>query len=155
MNYISLTHLRNALSEEVLISLVNDEGLTVSLLDENDPAQTTLIARINSTISTASAMIDGYCGMKYSTPFTSLPPLLEDIAVQIALYRLYLRRGDEGIPQPRIDAYSDALKKLQGISDSSISLGLNPAPLNGKRGNAVTSSETYTRTFDKKSLHSL
>ncbi len=155
MNYITLNQLRNIIAEDILISLVNDEGLSITLLDENDPTHTPLISRITTACTTASAMIDSYCGVKYATPFTTLPPILEDVAMQIALYRLYLRRGDEGIPQVRQNAYNDALKKLQDIAASVISLGVTPAPAYADRAAATTTTETYKRTFDKKSLHAL
>lgn len=76
---------------------------------------------ISRAIADADAEIDGYCGRRYTVPFTTVPAIIRKVSVDIAIYNLYARR--KGAPDDRQKRYDNAIKFLTNVSKGLISLG--------------------------------
>ena len=72
MAYCVLDDLKEKISEEELIQLTDDEetGLIVT-------------SRTDRAISDADALIDGYCGRRYSVPLDPVPAIIRKFSVDI------------------------------------------------------------------------
>jgi phage gp36-like protein len=127
--YCTIEDLKAQVSEQVLISLTDDEGSAPVSLEEADPK---IIKRLNDAIQMAEHEINGYCLTKYPVPFNPIPGLIGKLAVDISLYNLFSRRGyNEDSPDKSIvDRYKTAVKTLESISKGLVSLGMNaPDPV--------------------------
>lgn len=84
---------------------------------------------VTRALSDTDAAIDGYLQGRYVLPLTATPPLLIDLALSIAVYKLHRRA-----PDPKIkDDYDQALKTLAQISSGAVRLnaaGVEPAANN-------------------------
>lgn len=103
MPYCTLNELISASSERDIIQLTDDSRSGV--IDESF---------VDAAIEKADGMISAYTGGRYTLP---LPPvsLIRDIAVDIAMYRLYQKRHRENMPESVITSYKDAVKQLEKI----------------------------------------
>jgi phage gp36-like protein len=72
-------------------------------------------------IADADAEIDSYCGVRYSVPFSTVPPVILKFSVDIAIYNLYARR--KGAPEDRKTRYDNAVRFLKDVSKGLASLG--------------------------------
>jgi len=95
--------------------------LVTVLADTNDDGFANQEA-INEALKSASAIIDAYLGARYSVPVFATP-VVRDLAVDIALYRLaYSRLKQTAEMRQR---YEDAIGLLMRISDGKASIGLD------------------------------
>ena len=97
-----------------------DEDILIQLTDDDDTGAI-VAAVVTRAIADADAEIDGYCGVRYSVPFATVPGILRKFAVDIAIYNLYARR--KGAPEDREKRYQNAVKFLLNVSKGLISLG--------------------------------
>ena len=127
MPYCTLADILKRIPEEAVIQLTDDAGAGV--VGQSN---------VDSAISRADKEIDAWCGDRYLVPFTSpAPPIVGELAIDMAIYFLYGRTVDE-IPKSRADAYKNAVRLLEKISDGTISLGVEPVPAAGAVGRPVT-----------------
>jgi len=112
MAYCTLADLQDQISEDELIELTDDDNAGV--VDAGV---------VTAAIAKADALIDGYCGKRYSVPFTTVPDIVEALSVDIAIYNLFGRR--EGAPEDRRNRYKDAVDFLRGVARGDNSLGEN------------------------------
>lgn len=117
MPYASLDDLKAAFGERELIGLTDRGAVATGVIDE---------AVINDALSSADALIDGYVAGRYTLPMAPVPPLIPDLAVAIAIYKLHrFGRSDEVK-----DDYKGALASLKDIAEGRIKLdvdGVQPA----------------------------
>ena len=99
-----------------------DEDILIQLTDDADKG-TVDADMVTRAIADADAEIDGYCGKRYSVPFSTVPAIVRKFSVDIAIYNLYARR--KGAPDDRKDRYAAAVKFLLNVSKGLISLGEN------------------------------
>jgi phage gp36-like protein len=116
MAYCTLEDLKKALPEAALEELTDDEGAG-SIQD----------ARVTEAIAQADALIDTYLGGRYAVPLSSVPAVVRQCSVDIALYYLYKRTVEgfaESITEPntRRTAYKDALRILEDIRSGKMGL---------------------------------
>lgn len=78
---------------------------------------------LNRALADADAEINGYLAARYTLPLTDTPPLVKRIGCEIAYYLLF--RG--GATELALDRYTKAAAVLRGLSNGSVSLGLNSA----------------------------
>jgi len=109
MSYSLKADILKEISEEDLIGLTDDEGDGIV----NDDRVTAAIAR-------ADAIIDSYCGQVEAVPFVTVPAVIKQHSITIAIYFLYSRRSIA--PEVRKDNYKDALKHLQDIATGKAAL---------------------------------
>lgn len=99
------------LDEHELVELTDDEG-----------SETIDTAVVESAISDACSLIDSYCAGRYSVPFDPVPTVIRQLAVDLAIYNLYSRRGD-AVPENRVLRQQNALKLLDRIASGRITIG--------------------------------
>ncbi|GAB4485998.1 MAG: DUF1320 domain-containing protein [Thermodesulfovibrionales bacterium] len=135
--YSALADIKKLLPEETLIQLTDDEG--IGQINQG---------RVDEAIAVADSVIDTYCGTKYSVPFTTAPPVVKAMSVDIAIYNLYSRRVDE-VPKSRDERYKNAIRQLEGISRGLISIGKDPAPAAVSEGGVETNKTEADRVFTR------
>jgi len=140
MAYCTLDDIKKLLPEDSLIQLTDDEG--TGAIDEDI---------INEVIAQADSEIDGYCGVRYSVPFSPVPAVIKKFSVDIAVYNLYSRRQEE-IPETRSERYKNAIKFLEMLAKDTISLGIEPEPTATSNSYAETNKTTNDRIFTRDKL---
>lgn len=112
MAYSAQSDILDQMDEDVLIQLTDDDDAGVVDTDV-----------VTQKIADADALIDGYCGARYSVPFTTVPALVLKFSVDIAIYNLYGRR--KGAPEDRRNRFKEAVDFLKGVAAGNNSLGEN------------------------------
>ena len=115
--YATLDHLKTLCGDRELIQLT----------DRADPPSGEMdIAVVTAALVAAASEIDGYVAAQYAVPLGTIPPLLVNLATDIARYRLH--RNPTDLVRQR---YEDAVKTLTNISRGVIKL-----PVEGGSGSA-------------------
>ena len=141
MAYSTLADLEKMIPAAILLQLTNDAG--TGTIDQ------TVIAE---AIASADAEINPYCGGLYVTPFTTVPPIVNKLSIDIAIYNLYSRKVEE-IPKTRADRYANAISQLKMNAKGDIPLGLSPADDTKVSQDGAASNKTVDdRTFTKDNL---
>jgi phage gp36-like protein len=138
---ITLEDLRHALPLDTLLYLVDEEGAGV-LTPEGE-------ARTQAALREAWGEVESYLAQRYALPLPALPEVLRAKALDIAVYRLALRRGirpgtaDEVLLQ----RYRDAVAFLKDVALGKASLPLPPAsaPAQPKGGAKVQGKRVFSR----------
>jgi len=102
------------------------EAELIQLTDDMVPPVRVNSAVVTKAIADAGALIDGFLG-RYQLPLTVVPVLVRNLAVDIAVYRLFVRRKKRGVPEAVKDAYADAMKRLEKIQTGAVSIGVTQA----------------------------
>jgi len=91
----------------------------IQLTDRSEPPADAIDAAVaQSALDAAGSIVDGYVGAKYALPLASFPPLLTDVACDIARYRLYADQAPELVET----RYKEALTTLRDISRGAIKI---------------------------------
>jgi phage gp36-like protein len=117
MSYCTLQDLIDRFGESSLVGLTDRAEASTGEIDTDVT---------DRAIADTDAMIDGYLKVRYALPIASVPPLLRDLALPIAFYKLHVHVAEEKV---RVD-YQDALKMLSAISLGNVLLdvaGAEPA----------------------------
>lgn len=109
MAYCAKADIQKEISDAQLINLTDDAG-TGSMDD----------AKITAAIAKADALIDSYCGQVETVPFTTVPPIIKQHSITIAIYFLFTRRNQ--VPENRQKNYDDAISHLKDIAVGKASL---------------------------------
>lgn len=140
MAYCTLDDLKKNIDEAVIEQLTDDE---------NSGSIST--ARVAEAIANADSLIDGFCGGRYSVPFSQPPALIRNISIRLAIYYLHERRGRISDKLER--SYDAQLKLLKQLSDGTISLGVQPEPEANSAGDvAAGDCDEDDREFTKDRL---
>jgi len=126
MAYSLKAEIQKEISDDELIGLTDDVG--AGTMDD---------AKITAAIARADAMIDSYCGQVAEVPFTTVPAIIKQHSITIAIYFLFTRRSVA--PEVRRDNYKDAIKHLQDIATGKAAL---PPTTEGDVAEQVASSHT-------------
>jgi phage gp36-like protein len=96
-------------------------GNTMSLWSDQS---SNINIRIKECIEAAVNIIDSFLAERYTVPIpnSSLPPLINTICLDIAVFRLYLRRN--AVPEADMQAKNDAMKLLERIQARKLMLPL-------------------------------
>jgi len=111
MAYCSLDDLKEIIPEDNLIQLTDDNN--IGIIDQS---------KIDTAISNADIMIDGYLRGHYDLPLDPVPGIIKKISTDIALYNLYSRRFEMDIPDGMRDRYKNALKLLELIQSGKVTI---------------------------------
>ncbi|MDW8357857.1 DUF1320 domain-containing protein [Thermus sp.] len=138
---LNLEDLRQALPLDVLLYLVDEEGAGV-LTPQGE-------ARARAALAEAWGEVESYLAQRYALPLPSLPEALKARALDIAVYRLFLRRGirpgtaDEAV----LSRYRDAVAWLRDVALGKAALPLPPAgqPLPPRGGARIRGRRTFSR----------
>lgn len=104
MAYCDLDDLKARVDEEELISLTDDDDAGDIDTEKTDAA-----------IAAADALINAYCSRRYNVPFDPVPEIVTTLSVDIAVYKLFSRRGRAG-DNTRND-YNDAVRFLKDVAE--------------------------------------
>jgi phage gp36-like protein len=107
--------------DQVLTAL---DPVSLAQLTDDLQAQDIAVERIDEAIQAAEAEIDGYLGMVVALPLATAPALLGRLAVQMALYHLFLRRNQGAYREVE---YQNCRALLRDIAAGRVSLGLAAA----------------------------
>ncbi len=103
---------------------------------------------VEAALAAAAVEIDGYLAVKYALPLAATPPLVTQLACDIARYRLWKDRASEQVRKN----YDDAVDQLKRLSSGVMRL-VNAAGLESGVGPAATVRvSTRPRIFDYDSL---
>lgn len=117
MTYASMDMLKTRFGEKTLIALTDRADPPAGQIDADLVAQ---------ELAKTDAVIDGYLAAKYRLPLVDVPPVVEDIALSIAIYKLHVYATDQKVK----DDYDQALRSLREIAAGTIKLpvaGIEPA----------------------------
>lgn len=116
MTYATVQQLRGRFSDQLLVQLTDRGDVATGVVDE---------AIVAGELANTDAVINGYLAGRYRLPLESVPELLVDLALTIAIYKLH-----NFSPEPKIkDDYDAAMKALRDISSGAIRLqvaGIEP-----------------------------
>ena len=138
MAYCTLDQLIAQYGEALLAESTDRGDVSTGEIDET---------AVQAAIDSADALIDGYLKLRYALPLATLPALVNELALPIALYKLHAAVASQKVRQD----YDDALKLLAQINAGTVRLdvaGAEPAA-SGASGVRVTDRE---RPFTADSL---
>jgi len=138
MGYCTKADILGLIPEETLIQLTDDHG--AGIVDDGI---------VDQSIADADAEIEGYCGERYTLPFSPVPAIIKKASADIAIYNLYGRR--QGAPEDRSKRYDNAIKLLRDISAGKITLGAS-APEETAQDTVDVSTSVDDRVFTKTTL---
>ena len=134
MAYSTKADLLGLITEDTLIGLTDDHG--VGVVDDG---------KVLEAIADSDAEIDGYCGERYTLPFSPVPAIIRKCSIDIAIYNLYSRR--QGAPTDRKERRDNAVTILKEIAKGTITLGANaPAEAGADDVQASSPERIFTRT---------
>lgn len=117
MTYATLEQLTERFGERMLRQLTDRGEIATGAIDAGV---------VDRALADTDAVIDGYVAGRYALPLSEVPPLLVDLALVIAIYKLH-----PAAPEPKIkDDYEFALKSLAQIANGTVRLpaqGIEPA----------------------------
>ncbi len=146
MPYTTLAGLKEAIPEETIIQLTDDENLGPTAIDPTDEDHVAIIGRIDGAIAAADATIDAYCQGRYSVPLSPVPAKTAQVSADVTIYNLYSRR-DVGMPEIRADRNKEAIRFLEKVAEGKVKLGAaSPAPAVAA---SSADSEAATRVFTR------
>ena len=109
MSYATLSDLVDRYGEGMLVMLTDRAIVPRGMVDE------AVVAR---ALADADALVDGYLAGRYVLPLSAVPPLVAQIAAQIAISNLHVTT-----PEPKIAAEKDAaIAQLRDIAKGVILL---------------------------------
>lgn len=111
--YCGLADIRATVPENDLVQLTDDAMPPVAVNQAN----------VDRAITDAGELIDGYLRGRYTLPLSPVPGLINTLAADVAIYRLYARRIKLTPPEGVTERYKNARKLLEQIQSGKISLG--------------------------------
>jgi phage gp36-like protein len=131
-------------TQDDLLKLV-PEGELAQLTTESGEVPDSAV--VSEAVAKAEAEIDAYLAVRYVLPLAEVPARVKSLAVDMALYYLYVRRSVA--PEVRRQAYEDAVAflKLVGAGRAEI-VGAAGAEVSGDAQD-VTEISSAERVFDR------
>jgi phage gp36-like protein len=116
MAYCSTSDLIKRIPEQELIQLTDDAGAGVINA-----------GIVTAAVAAADGKIDSYIRNIYTVPLASVPELVKQISIDLALFNLFTRRFQTGdIPQAVVLRHNDALADLVRIQRGDVDIGATP-----------------------------
>lgn len=150
--YVTAQDLAAGLPEPVALYLVDDDARGALRMLSGD-FWPEIAQRLDRACDDANAEVDSYLLQRYELPLSSIPPVLAARALDVARYRLFLRRGireqtaDEAIER----AYKVAIAWLRDVAAGRAALPLpinQPAATNSSLGPRITSRQEIMRELE-------
>lgn len=134
MSYTTLDALADRYGQDVLLSATDRASSPSGVVD---------VGVVNRAIADAGAVIDASLAVRYRLPLASVPPVVVDLALAIAIYKLH-----RFAPDPKIEKEHDqALRDLRDIADGRKKLdlaGIEPATTGAGGVIATDRARTFT-----------
>ena len=126
MPYSTQSDILKEISEDSIIQLTDDES--VGIINT---------ARVTAAIAKADAIIDSYCGQVETVPFTTVPAIIKQHSITIAIYFLYSRRS--ALSELIKTNYDNAILHLKDIAKGIAVVG---ATTDGEYADSIQKSHT-------------
>lgn len=124
MNYCTLQDLIDRLGQGALVALTDRGEFATGTIDQ---------AVVDRALADTDATIDGYLAGRYALPLSQAQPLVTDIALAIAAWKLHT-----SAPDPKVEAdYKEALHQLKLIALGTIRLSAAGVEAAGTGGTGV------------------
>ncbi len=120
MTYATLDHLKDRFTERLLLDLTDRADAPTGQIDAGV---------VERALVNTDATIDGYLAGKYRLPLADVPPMIQDLAEVIAIYKLHTYDPPAKIK----DDHDAAIRQLRDIANGTIRLpieGQEPADRN-------------------------
>ena len=108
-------------------------------------------AKITQAIGDADELIDAYLRGRYTLPFSSMPTVVKQISVDIAIFNLYSKRPEREMPETIRARYRDALRLLSDIQSGKATLA-DASGVVAEPGEYATNKTDDDRVFTKELL---
>lgn len=128
MAYATLQELTDRFGQDMLVNLTDRA---------TPPAGAVDAAVVDRALADTDATIDGYLGAKYQLPLAETPPLVLDLALTIAIYKLHPFAPNSKIK----DDYDQALKTLEQIAKGVVKLPVAGLEPEGKSSSGVRTND--------------
>lgn len=99
----------------------------IQLTDDAIPPIAINWAVVDQIIAAVDTLINGYIGERYPLPFDGVPELLKAIALDLVVYRIYLRRKKGEPPEAIKAAHDNSMKLLRDVQAGKLTLGVTAA----------------------------
>ena len=142
MSYCSKTDILGVIPELELIQLTDDAI----------PPATINVSVVDQVIAQATSLINGYIGGRCQLPLVTVPELVRTFALDISVYKLYLRRRKKAPLEGVKAAYDDAMKQLRDVQAGKLFIGVDQdgavaTPANGDGVDYVAGNRTFSRSL--------
>jgi len=138
MPYCTLSNIKAMMDEDEIIRFTDDYDAGIINTSVTDKA-----------IAGADALIDSHIAKRYSVPVSPVPDIVLDLAVDIAIYKIYSRRSQP--PDEIRRKYDDAVKYLEKVAAGKIIIPDATAAATSTSDTAVTIT-SGTRKFSRTTL---
>lgn len=127
MPYTSLDRLVRRFGATMLVQLTDRSEIATGVVD---------VATVDEALGNTDAVIDASLAVRYQLPLATVPALVADIALSIAIYKLHVTLPDKKIE----DEYNQALKDLGALASGTKKLDVaGIEPVTADIGGVVTS----------------
>lgn len=121
MPYCTLQDLTDRFGERALVALTDRGAFAQGVVDA---------ATVARAIADTDATIDAYLAKRYALPLNPAQPLVKDIALSVAFWKLHTHA-----PDPKVEAdYREALRQLQQLATGTMVLAADGAEAAGTGG---------------------
>lgn len=132
MAYCGISDISAVLAEVEIARLTDDIG--GEIINSNI---------VDNAISAADELIDGYLRSRYSSlPLSTVPKLITNISVDLAIFYLHQRRFRTNMPESIESQYKNQVRILEQIQKGFISLGIEPVSTETKQTGGVRVNKT-------------
>jgi phage gp36-like protein len=123
VSYCTLQQLIDRFGEPMLVELTDRAEEPTGEVDSDV---------VDRAIADTGALIDGFLAPRYALPISETPPLLTDLGLAIALYKLHRQVASDKVRRD----YEDALRVLRDLSTGTVRLDVAGAepPASGTSG---------------------
>jgi len=103
------------------------------LTNDTSGATTVDSTVVTALITRADTIIDAKMSGVYTTPFTSVPKIIKQCSISIALYNAFLRRfANMEVPKEWIEANKQAMQMLEDIANLKVTLDTAPTVISAE-----------------------
>ncbi|MDR3631498.1 MAG: DUF1320 domain-containing protein, partial [Desulfocapsaceae bacterium] len=106
MMYCTLADIQAIVPAQDLIELTDDDSLPPVAIDQT---------KVNRAITDAGELIDGYLRGRFTLPLSPVPGLINTLAVDMVIYRLYSRRFKLTPPDVVKARHGEAMQILEQV----------------------------------------
>jgi phage gp36-like protein len=134
-------------TQDDLLKLISEKELAELTTESGGVPDAAVVAE---AIARAEAEIDAYLGVRYTLPLGTVPARVKVLAVDVAIYHLFTRRGIQ--EEVRRLRYSDALAFLRDVAAGKAQVvGLDGTEISGE-AEEVTEMTSAPRVFSRDNL---
>ncbi len=124
MTYATLELLSERYTERLLLQLTDRASPPSGAID---------VGTVDRALADTDAVIDGFLAGRYVLPIAETPPLLVDLALAIAIYKLHPFSPEQKIK----DDYGEAIGSLKMIASGTIRLPIDGVEPQGSEASGV------------------